>query len=526
MPQLPEQIRPVVAALAKYHFWILAALVPLVLVPMLLMGTGGLDKKIGEQRSQIESRVSALKGVQGIPEHPNESWSEAIDAQIEKIRDETVAEWQKFWQDQQFLRTWPQALGDDFIKSVAALKPGGVLKRDFLLRYQNAVKDLARELPKRMGADDLMVEGAVAGPGGVGPEGRPGPRFGGEFGGPRPGFGGEFGPRPGAEGVVPDGSGALLAWSAADQKRLYDSFNWEKPPSTTQVLLAQEELWVYGLFCDVVRRMNEGATGHFNASITDVQRLAVGYPAAEESPGGQGTGRVHTRRTADAAGGFPGGELPPVVEPGLEAPADGLGGVAQPKGRPPHPRFSLPGTTFTPDRFGGGLPPAGGEGVDPAAEQPVAASPDDLLREWIYVDLTGRPLNASELATAPDAQLVHLSPFVLRVVMDQRQIDRLLQEIVKQDPAAGGVPIDVRQIRINPPDEMAGTPTGGGFEFGGESPLAGGRGLVAEGTLGGDPRRPFDVVVELRGTVGLAVPPQPKVLENGAAAEDGTGGGA
>jgi hypothetical protein len=61
MPQLPEQIRPYVAAIAKYHFWILAAIVPVVLVPMLMLGTGSLDALIGGQRSQIENRVSASK---------------------------------------------------------------------------------------------------------------------------------------------------------------------------------------------------------------------------------------------------------------------------------------------------------------------------------------------------------------------------------------------------------------------------------------------------------------------------------
>lgn len=503
MPQLPEQIRPVVAALVKYHFWILAALVPLVLVPMLLMGTGSLDKKIGEQRSQIESRVSALKGVQGIAEHPNESWSEAIDAQTEKIRDETMAEWQKFWQDQQFLRTWPQPLGDDFIKSVAALKPGGVLKRDLLLRYQNAVKDLARELPKRMGADDLMIEGAVAGPGAVGPEGGPGPRFGGDFGGPRPGFGGEVGPRPGAAGVVPDGSGALVAWSAADQKRLYDSFNWQKPPSTTQVLLAQEELWVYGLFCDAIKKLNERAAGPFDAAIAAVEELAVGYLAAEDKPGGEGTSRVSVPATAAGPGG---GELGAEAASAPPEPAPGEGGGGT--GRPRNPRFAAGGNPM----MGGpsaGIPEAEGA-ADPAAAA-SAASPDEQLKEWIYVDFSGKPLTAAELATVPAAKMVHLMPFVIRVTIDQRKLDALLATF-----AASSVPIDVRQVRINPSQQTAGF--GSGPQRGDTaSPMPS---PVEAGGTGG---RPFDVTVELRGTVGLAPPPDKNAIGGGqpAAAEGG-----
>jgi len=375
MPQLPEQIRPYVAAIAKYHFWILAAIVPVVLVPMLMLGTGSLDTLIGGQRSQIESRVSALKSVQGIAEHPNEGWSEAVEAQTEKIREETFAEWQKFWQAQQFLRSWPQRLGDDFLKAVTALKPGGSLKRDLLLRYQNTAPELVRELPKRMGADDFMVEGAT--PGAAGLDAGPGPRGLGGFG-QRPGMGGELGQRPGGAGPAPSGSDAVVAWSANDQKRLFDSFKWEKPPSTTQVLLAQEELWVYGLFADVIKKMNEGAAGPFNAPVSSVIELAVGYPAAEEQPGGQGTGRVFIQAASGAGGGgeFGGEGMPP---PGM-GPGMGMPGEGGATGRPLNPRFG----GGSGSAMGGG-PMMGGEGgIDPAAT-PVA-SPDDQFKEWIYVD--------------------------------------------------------------------------------------------------------------------------------------------
>ena len=490
MPQIPEQIRPVVAAIAKYHFWILAAIVPIVLVPMLMLGTGSLDTLIGGQRSQIESRMSALKSVQGIAEHPNEGWSEAVEAQTEKIREETFAEWQKFWQAQQFLRSWPQRLGDDFLKAVTALKPGGSLKRDLLLRYQNTAPELVRELPKRMGADDFMVEGAA--PGAAGLDAGPGPRGLGGFG-QRPGMGGEFGQRP--AGPAAGGSDAVVAWSASDQKRLFDSFKWEKPPSTTQVLLAQEELWVYGMFADVIKKMNEGAAGPFNAPVSSVIELAVGYPAAEEQPGGQGTGRVFIQAASGAGGGgeFGGeGMPPPGMDPGMGMP--GEGGAT---GRPLNPRF---GSGSGPAMGGG--PMMGGEGgIDPAAA-PVA-SPDDQLKEWIYVDFSGKPLSAAELATVPAAKMVHLMPFVLRVTMDQRKLDTLLADL-----ATSAVPIDVRQVRINPSQQAAG--------------LGGGAGAMSAPTDNGG-LRPFDVTVELRGTVGLAPPPDKNAIGGGSPAA-GEGG--
>jgi hypothetical protein len=137
--------------------------------------------------------------------------------------------------------------------------------------------------------------------------------------------------------------------------------------------------------------------------------------------------------------------------------------------------------------------------IDPAA---AGSAPEDRLREWIYVDFTGKPLTAAELATAPAAQLVHLMPFVLRVAMDQRKLDTLLVEL-----ATNPLPIDVRQVRVNPSQQAGNAPGAGGL---GPQPSFG----SADG-LGAASGRPHDVVVELRGTVGLVPPPDARVLGGG-----------
>jgi len=72
------------------------------------------------------------------------------------------------------------------------------------------------------------------------------------------------------------------------------------------------------------------------------------------------------------------------------------------------------------------------------------------------------------------------------VVMDQRQLDRLLVAL-----AQWPLPIDVRQVRINP---------------GSAATRGGGSGRAGQPGDPGVPRR-YDVVVELRGSVALATPP-------------------
>ena len=455
MVQIPDNVRPYIDFVVKQHFWLLMPLVPLLVLPLLFMAKGSLGEQIVAARGQIDSRLSALRSVEGIKPHPNEAWSAQINARTNAVRRQTRDEWRRFWESQQPLRVWPAALGDDFVQRAAALKPDGKLPRKLLERYQNSVRALVRQLPARMGADEVMVDpvAPVAGPGG--PQAQP------------------------AQAVR---SNKLVVWSPEDQKRVYASFDWEKPPSTMQVVLAQEELWVYGLLCDSIARVNKVAAGPYNSPIPLVQQLAIGYAAAEDDPGGSRGGRILVS-AAPAAGGMPMGEdgAPPAMDGAGPAPA---------APRPPHPRFG----------GGGGQGPGGAAPPPPPPEEggaAPAASPDDPLKNWIYVDFNGKPLSAQELAASPDATMVHLMPFAIRAVIDERHLDAWLVDL-----ARSAVPIDVRQVRINAgaagsqPQPGAAMPELGPV---GQSPVA---------TTG----RRHDVVVELRGTVALATPPDEKLL--------------
>lgn len=512
MVQIPDSLRQQLGPVLKHHFWILAALVPLLLVPALFMAAADRRKVIASERATIDGHVSALKSVQTKADHPNAAWSQAFDRQAAIVRKELLAEWEALWTSQQPLRVWPEMLGPDFLAAIAAVESGSRkdLQPAFKDRYQNTLPDIVRQLPARMGCEDLMADAETA----AGEAAGLGVRRPAGLGRPLGGGGGDD-----AEATQ---SRMPLVWRPEDQKRLLASFTWATAPSTTQVLLAQEELWVYGLFCDAIRRINEGSTALFDSRITTVDELAVGYPAAEDRPGGQGGGRVLAARLP-MGGGVEGLEDGMVAaEPAMEMTGES---PEQFQGRPPHPRFSgggLEGLGQLP--AGIGLPPGlamgPGEGVEGGETAGPSLTLDDMLKQWIYVDFTGRPLTAPELATAPDAQLVHLMPFVLRVVIDQRQIDRLLAEL-----ASNPVPIDVRQVRINPSTQTGGEAGGFGGQGGLPSLPGGLGGSMPGGGPEGERRRPFDVILELRGTVGLATPPNPAVLGPITEGEAAAGGG-
>jgi hypothetical protein len=479
MVQIPDSVRPYVIGIQRFHFWILAALTPLVLLPLVFLSRAGISQKIETQRSKIKGSLDSVTAILGKTPHPNEKWSEQIGARAREINSETLQVWEQLWKAQEPLRQWPESLGNDFVKAASSLAPDASLRRSLLERYQNGIRPVVRQLPGRMGADELMSDAASN-------EGMPAPR------------------RQPVDRGQEENPPSLLQWSGEDQQQLFTSFDWEEPPSTTQVMMAQEELWMYGVLCDVIRNVNsvpvaadpKAVITPANIAIPLVQELKVGYPAAEDDPGGRASQRI-LRIQKGGGGGAGGGEMP--------FPEAMVGPEGAPAGRPAHPRFGGAGAAglgipmgMGPDGMEGGLGAEGG------------GSPDDALKNWVYVDLEGKPLSASELAAAPASQIFRLMPFVLRTTIDQRALDALLVEL-----ASAPVPIDTRQVRIN-----AGESSGG--DFGGRGP---GRPQGAQsarfslpsgdGSPGGDRARLHDVSVELRGTLAIVMRPDPSLIKVG-----------
>lgn len=476
MVQIPDSVRPYAVVLQKFHFWILAAIVPLVLLPLLFVAQAGIFGKIDAQRNKIGGTLSSIEAVLGNRPHPNEKWSQKIRARAREINTETLQVWEQAWTAQEPLRRWPDMLGNDFVKAASSLTSDGSLKRSLRERYQNEIRSVPRELPKRMGVDDLMGEPTV------------------DAGVPPPASG-----QPPAPGQPP-ASASLAQWSQADQQQLLDSFNWEALPSTTQVVMAQEELWMYGVMCDVIRNVNSVPVAAdakvvitpANIAIPFVHELKVGYLAAEDDPGGREGQRIfRSEQPANAD------EMP--------VPGEAMAPEGGSASRPAHPRFG-----------GGGQVRPTGIGQEGMGGEPEAvASPDEALKNWVYVDLDGKPLMATDLATVPAARIVRLMPFLVRVTIDQRALDALLVEL-----ASAPIPVDTRQVRINT-GQASGGESGnrGSGRFGVQPPRF--NDVPAGGIVGGDRARLHDVTAELRGTLAIVMRPDRSLLN----VDDGSGQG-
>lgn len=466
-----EQLRPYLKQIAKYHFWLLAILMPLVLVPLAFTADAKLLREIDTRQAEIEQQIKSVDGIAsyrapGLEDfgHPQQHWGEKVEGATDQLRRGVLKQWTQFWDQQKSLRTWPTELGGDFIAKVRTLGPDGALPARLLERYQNTVRQLVRKLPGRIDAAEEMSDDASGAGMGRGPRSIP-----------RGGFDRR------EEGPTEQHT---VLWDATDQSELFASYNWLTTPSTKQVLLAQEELQCYELLCKVISEANKAATGSHDAAVATISKLAAGYRAAEDNPGGRNGGRIQAAQT------------------GMDDPmgmGTGMGmdmgmGMEGEGGRPPNPRFGASGTIAGM----GSMDAPPGFGMD--GMESFDEDTDLQLLNWIYVDRDGTPLSAEDVEMSPDTKMTHLVPFVFRGKVDQRKLDLLLRTFASQQ-----VLIDVRQIRINPEGGL-----GESDEFGSSGRMPSSRSVGMDGA--DTTSRKYDLDVELRGSIALATRPDPEYL--------------
>ncbi len=141
--------------------------------------------------------------------------------------------------------------------------------------------------------------------------------------------------------------------------------------------------------------------------------------------------------------------------------------------------------------------PEGGESAS-AAVDGEAGEGEPMPDQGRYLAEDGTILPAG---TSGEQQLKRL-PIYLNLVMDQREITRLLTECANYP-----LPVEVRQLRINPGGSAV-TPSAAA------APQAGRGGAAAPGTPTGES---FDVSVELHGIIYIYNPPDPGKLGGGEA---------
>src|SRR5687767_7447373 len=256
-----DQLRTILAWLKRNHFWVLSGLVALIGIACWWKASGTLRSEFTVNKQAIDSEFTSLSTARNKPFLPNETIIEKQKAEIDKQAKRVEETWKKLYDRQrEHVLEWPADLSEYFRKKVQELKFGDEMDRDMRTDYQNYAKLYFPELPKIVGAPLLDVGTG----GGYGSEG-------GIMGGR-----GAYGGREAYGGYGEGGIGGqtqeieedfICEW--LDQDIVRQKLIFPQRPSSLQVWVTQEDLWVYKTLLNVIRRTNEaaGATRQSNAAV-------------------------------------------------------------------------------------------------------------------------------------------------------------------------------------------------------------------------------------------------------------------
>jgi hypothetical protein len=216
-------------------------------------------------------------------------------------------------------------------------------------------------------------------------------------------------------------------WENQSEVEKWLAFPGGAPPTSFQVRVRQEDYWVFQALLNIIRATNDPAP--YVPWIKRIDRLAIGAQAAPLFAAGLGKGHIVSLAPVDAAAEGAAAAAVPAVEAG------------------------------------------GGD----AAQGPT---PDE--GRYLAADGTILPVGTSQ-----DQQFKRL-PIYMKLVMDQREITRLLTECANYP-----LPVEVRQLRINPDMNAE------------KSAKAGASAAPADA---------FDVTLEIQGIIYLFNPPDPVKL--------------
>jgi len=407
-----DRLKSVLAVLKKHHFWVLCVAAVVIGLGLWWVATASVDKQRAQRTTAIEGALQSLTQIANDPAHPNQQTIDAYHGRTEELKRNVLDAWIQLYAQQKEKNPLPSILSPEFKVMFESLErqpdieiDGDKLDeyRNFILRHISTLPemiDCLRQAPvteeasnpdapasarQPAGAADVLVNPAAAAAGAVAYEdptrqASPYPAGG-------PGESAQYGPK-----II-----GVVDWTQADQQRLTQRFYWQTRPTTEEVRLAQEDLWVYEALLRIIKNTNGPVKNRSDAAIKEIQALEIGRDAAMAWQGGPGGAAP----SYYGSGGGMGPVTPKAYDP-----------VAEQRGGSPGPGP------------GGPAPTTGGYGA-PAA----------LPTQRRYVDEAGQPTEASRELP------FNLMPIRMLLVMDQTKLAKLLVEC-----GNSSMPVEVRSV--------------------------------------------------------------------------------
>ncbi|MEM9353585.1 MAG: hypothetical protein AAGA92_11280 [Planctomycetota bacterium] len=456
-----DQIRTIVKVMWRERFWLLTLLCLITGLVCWSSASGTISSAFDKNKSEIERRFSDIQSLSG--QQVNDEVNKGDLEQARTQRNYVRQVWAELYNEQsEQVLQWPdeKVLSKEFVEKIEGKEFRDPIDPAMRSLYWNYIEKQFTSLLDIVKARETD---------GVGGGGRPGRGGYGGYGGLEEG--GARSPR-GEE----EEKDYLVEW--VDQGTARAKLSFQKRPSSTQIWVVQEDLWVYETLLKVIADTNEarGATRPDNTAVSEIIALEIGDKAAAKAnaqaqiiiPSGE----------ASLAGGY-GGE-------------GGYGGYGGEGGRGGRGGYGGEGGGYGGYGGEGGRGGYGGEGGRGGYGAQGAVSDEELLANR-YVDETGAAVSADSLG----AEFRRL-PVRLNLTMDERWLPQLLLQC-----ANSPLPIVVERVRINADQAGAG--------FGG--PRAGRTGRsVGRGRSQGPADTRELATIDVQGVVYIYNPPTDEVL--------------
>ncbi len=488
-----DQLKDVLAKLAKHRFWILTSVAVLLGIVGFYLTSSTMNSLYTKQKTALDQHFSNMTAVSSaVSTHPNDFSQARMQEKIDLAAEDVKAAWEVQYSRQAPILKWPDNIAvPTLVRKLQDYQPV-----ELKLEFPNEPRSVtdaeklayATYFDKQMEALGEIIgvtwvgEASAIQTGGMG--GMMGMMGGGNEGGESSGYsdyGGMMGGGMdgmmggGMDGMMGYGSTSLVPknrdlviWPKSSQDELLTSLRlWPgKVPSVYQIMYTQENMWILEGLLNIIKKTNGDAIANFQTSIKEIEFIRIGRAAVGQAG---------------------------VIEGPMANRMGGLGGEAYPSGGD----FS----EETEDESGGGGESEGGAAI-------VAATITTDPANGRYVDAAFTPISGETLRTkmrsdAPEDAYFAVAkrvPVRLRLKIDQRKVQDFLAYCGNAD-----LMLEVRQVRLG---ETSPAGAMGSAEMGGA-----GRGLT--GMSGG-----------MGASAGAADMGGYGEMMGGGGAESGYGGGA
>jgi hypothetical protein len=243
------KVKRLVPFVKKYHFWIICASIAIIaLGSWTKAAIFDLSKQFKTALGKNVTNYNAMKGIADNEKFPAEKAIKAIQNKTEKLKVDVANAWSILYDQQKQQNPLPEALLNlkdiDFKKAFDdALTDPKALTRNHCYQYQDKIRD---EIPKL-----FSMIGVVRGD----------PSSPDMRGGPLAGRGGAI--------------SGIVEWDDGQCQNIEKRFKWTTPPNPREVLLAQEELWVYKALLEVIKNTNADAKSRGLAAVRKIEILKI-----------------------------------------------------------------------------------------------------------------------------------------------------------------------------------------------------------------------------------------------------------